>query len=65
MAVIIKPEHFVEVLDRLTGANWSGKLETRNGYEQTTVGAQDNMYKFFDRDKMTSEEIKELERHRT
>lgn len=62
---VIKPEHVSEVLDRLCGSNLSGKLDNHEGHHVTTVGPQDNMYKFFDRKQMTPEEIEELEKHRT
>lgn len=58
---VIHPEFVAEVLDRICGSNLSGRLDNH----VTTVGPQDEMYKFFDRDQMTPEEIEELERHRT
>lgn len=58
---VVKPEHVAEVLDRLCGSNLSGKLEGST----TTVGPQAEMYKFFDHDQMTPEDIEELEKHRT
>lgn len=58
--IVIHPEYFEEVLDRLIGADYSGEVG-----EQTTVGAQDNMYKFFNRSMMTEYEIEEMEKHRT
>ena len=58
---VIRPEYVSEVLDRLCGSNLSGKLEGN----VTTVGPQDNMYKFFDGEKMTPEEIQEMMKHRT
>lgn len=61
MSVIIKPEYVAEVLDRLCGSDLSGAVPGPG----TTVGPQDAMYKFFDLDRMTKEEIAELERHRT
>ena len=63
--IIIKPKYAVEVFDRLTGANYSGQLEISDGYQTTVVGAQDQMYKFFEREFMSEDEIEEMERHRT
>lgn len=57
---VIQPEHVAEILDRLCGSDLSGKVGSC-----TTVGSQDNMYKFFDREQMTPDEIVELEKHRT
>jgi len=61
MSFIIKPEYVEEVLDLLCGSNYSGKVNQN----RPTVGPQSNMYKFFDRDHLTSEEIEKLEKHRT
>ena len=62
---VIKPEYVAEVLDRLCGSNLSGKLDNHEGDHVTTVGPQDNMYKFFDCEQMTPEEIEEMGKHRT
>ena len=57
---VIQPEHITEVLDRLCGCgDWDKE------WGSYAVGPQDNMYKFFDREQMTPEEIEELEKHRT
>lgn len=57
---VIKPERVAEVLDRLCGSDLSGAVPG----PYTCVG-QDEMYEFFDRGRMTEEEVAEMERHRT